>query len=293
MKTVFIINPKSGKKLGWADLKSLINKHFPGTEVFFTEYKGHARELASKAAAEGAEKVIVAGGDGTINEAVQSLAGTQTALGVIALGSGNGLARELACPLGPLEERVRALKDFTVKTYDLGRANGEYFINLAGVGIEADIALKFDALGASGKRGKWPYFKIGAQSFFRYKAPSLKVKTDAGEYVFKAISLVFANGRQYGSNFIIAPNASFSDGFLDMTVIKKTNIFKLLLGLPSFFFPSCKIVSITDTYKIRRARIEFEGVFAYHIDGEPKTAKDFLEIEIFPGQIKALSGARG
>lgn len=293
MKTVFIINPKSGKKLGGSNLKFLINKHFPQAEILFTEYKGHASELAAKAAAEGAEKVIVAGGDGTINEAVQSLAGTQTALGVVALGSGNGLARELGCPLGALEERVRALKNFSVKTYDLGRANGEYFINLAGVGIEADIALKFDALGASGKRGKCPYFKIGAQSFFKYKAPSLKVKTDAGEYLFKAISLVFANGRQYGSNFIIAPAASFSDGFLDMTVIKKTNIFKLLLGLPSFFFPSCKIVSITDTYKIRSAKIELGGVFAYHIDGEPKTAKDILEIEICPGKLKVLSGACG
>lgn len=291
MRTVFIINPKSGKKLGGDNLKLFINRHFPEGEIFFTEYKGHARELAAKAAAEGIERVIVAGGDGTINEAVQSLAGSQTALGVIALGSGNGLARELGCPLGALEERVRALKNFTVKTYDLGRAGGEYFINLAGLGIEADIALKFDALGASGKRGKWPYFKIGAQSFFKYKAPEVKVKTDAGEYRFKVLSLVFANGRQYGSNFIIAPGASFCDGFLDMTVIKKTNIFKLLLGLPSFFMPSCKIVSVADTYKIRSARIECEGVFAYHIDGEPKTAADFLDVEIRPGAIKVLSGA--
>ena len=110
MRTAFIINPKSGKKLGCGDIEGSIKKGFAQAEIVFTEFKGHARELARHFAEEAFDAVIVAGGDGTINEAVQSLAGTQTALGVIALGSGNGLARELGCPLGPLEQRVSALK---------------------------------------------------------------------------------------------------------------------------------------------------------------------------------------
>lgn len=288
MRTAFIINPKSGKKLGCGDIEGTIKKGFTQAEIVFTEFKGHARELARYFAEEAFDAVIVAGGDGTINEAVQSLAGTQTALGVIALGSGNGLARELGCPLGPLEQRVSALKNFRIKQFDLGRANGEYFINLAGLGMEADIAAKFDEIGAGGKRGKWPYFKIGAKMFFAYKAPSLKVEADGKISEFEIMSLVFANGRQYGSNFKIAPKAAFDDGFLDMTVIRRANIFKLALGLPSFFFPSCKIVSIADTYKIRRAKVFTEGPFSYHIDGEPKKGENLLEIEICPGAIKVL-----
>jgi len=287
MQRLFIINPKSGKKLGLG-LKNIIKKYFPDDEIVFTEYKGHAKELAAQAVLSNTEQVIVAGGDGTINEAVQSLAKTNTALGIIALGSGNGFARELGCCLGALEQRVSSLKDFKIKTYDLGLANGEYFINLAGVGIEADIAAKFDSLGAEGKRGKWPYFKIGAKSLFTYKAPLLKVKADGKEYELKNLSLVFANGRQYGSGFFIAPKAAFDDGFLDMTAVKQANIFKLLLGLPSFFFPSCKIVSIADTYKIKFAEVCISGCFSYHIDGEPKQGKDKLKIEICAKAIKVL-----
>ena len=269
MERLFIINPKSGKKLG-GGIENVIKKHFPADEIIFTGHKGHAKELAAKAVLTNINQVIVAGGDGTINEAVQSLAKTNTALGIIALGSGNGLARELGCPLGPLEERVAAVKDFKVRTYDLGLAEGEYFINLAGLGIEADIAGKFDNLGAEGKRGKWPYFKIGAESLFTYKSPLIKVKADGKDYEFKNLSLVFANGRQYGSGFFIAPKASFDDGFLDMTIIKKANIFKLLLALPSFFLPSCKIISIADTYRVKSAEVYCPGAFSYHIDGEPK-----------------------
>lgn len=288
MQRWFIINPKSGKKLG-GSLQDVIKKYFPEDKIIFTQYQGHARELAAKAAAQNIAQVIIAGGDGTINEAVQSLAFTQTALGIIACGSGNGFARELGCSLGNLEERVSCLKDFKVRTFDLGVAGGDYFINLAGLGIEADIASQFDALGAGGKRGKWPYFKIGAKAIFSYKAPLIKVKADGKEYEFKNLSLVFANGRQYGSGFYIAPKAAFNDGFLDMTVIKKANIFKLLLALPSFFFPSCKIVSIADTYRIQSAEIIFSGAFSYHTDGEPKQGKDSLRIEIRPAAIKVLS----
>lgn len=292
MRTAFIINPKSGKKLGCGNIKEKIKKYFPQAETVFTEFKGHARDLAKNFARDGFEAVIVAGGDGTINEAVQSLASTQTALGVIALGSGNGLARELGCPLSSLEERISALKKFEIRQFDLGRANGEYFINLAGLGMEADIAAKFDEIGAGGKRGKWPYFKIGVQSFFEYKAPLLKVEAEGKVFEFETMSLVFANGRQYGSNFKIAPKAAFDDGFLDMTVIRRASIFKLALGLPSFFLPSCKIVSIADTYKIRRAKVFLDGPFSYHIDGEPKKGKDCLEIEISPSAIKVLCAER-
>ena len=278
MQRWFIINPKSGKKLG-GSLQDVIKKYFPEDKIFFTQYQGHAKELAAKAAAESVAQVIIAGGDGTINEAVQSLAFTQTALGIIACGSGNGFARELGCSLGNLEDRVSTLKDFKVRPFDLGIAGGEYFINLA----------KFDALGAGGKRGKWPYFKIGAKAIFGYKAPLIKIKADGKEYEFKNLSTVFANGRQYGSGFYIAPKAAFDDGFLDMTIIKKANIFKLLLSLPSFFFPSCKIVSIADTYRIQSAEIIFSGGFSYHTDGEPKQGKDSLKIEIRPAAIKVLS----
>jgi YegS/Rv2252/BmrU family lipid kinase len=291
MKRLFIINPKSGaKKVGDA-LKGTIKKFFMQDEIFFTERKNHAKELAQKAARENYNQVIVAGGDGTINEAVQSLAGTQTALGVIPLGSGNGFAREVGAPLNNFEAACKNILAAREDYYDLGLANGEYFINLAGLGFEADIAASFDETGKRGQRGKWPYFKIGIKQFFDYKAPKVRAEVDDNPaQITRPITLVFSNGRQYGSGFKIAPYASFNDGLLDMVVVEKTNIFKIIAGLPNFFKKNLTPVEIRRFYKVKKAVVHIDGSFNYHIDGEPRRAQEKLEISILPSHIKLLIG---
>jgi YegS/Rv2252/BmrU family lipid kinase len=289
MKRLFIINPKSGTARDSDNLITSINQYFPGADIVFTERKGHARELAAKAVTDGYKQVITAGGDGTINEAVQSLAGSEVALGVIARGSGNGLARELGAPLGNHDLACKAILNSREVRCDLGRANGEYFANLAGVGFEADIAAAFDEQGKTGARGKWPYFKIGAREFFNYKAPRVAVELDGGKTItLRPLTLAFSNGRQYGSGFKIAPKASFTDGLLDMVEIKNDNIMRLILGFPNFFKEGISPIKITKVQKIKKATIKIKGPFYYHIDGEPRQAKDLLEIEIAPAAISFL-----
>ncbi|MDR0645813.1 MAG: diacylglycerol kinase family lipid kinase [Elusimicrobiota bacterium] len=290
MKRLFIINPKSGAKKKSKRLEEIIKKYFPQAHIAFTERKNHAKELAQKAAAEIYNQVIVAGGDGTINEAAQSLAGKQTALGVIALGSGNGFAREIGAPLDDFEAACKNILAARETSYDLGLANGEYFLNLAGLGFEADIAASFDEMGKTAKRGKWPYFKIGIKHFFSYKAPRARVEIDGSpSQNMNLITLVFSNGRQYGSGFKIAPLASFDDGLLDMVVVEKTNIFKILAGLPNFLKKDLTPVEIRKFYKIKKAVVYIDGSFNYHIDGEPRRAKEKLEISILPCYIKVLT----
>ncbi len=289
MKRLIIINPKSGKGKGAGQLTAAIAKYLGDAVVKFTEYKGHAKELAACAVKDGFDQVIAAGGDGTINEVVQSLAFSNTALGVIPRGSGNGLAREFGMPLDNFEKACKTISTAAPSPCDLGKVDGVYFINLAGIGIEADIAHKFDEQGKSGSRGKWPYFKIGAQEMVSYKPLRLTVTADGETFEESPLTIVFANGKQYGSGFKIAHGASFSDGYLDMVIIPQANILKLALALPNFFKEHASPVNVIKTRRVKKAHIEANGSkILYHIDGEPQPAAMALDIEICEGAIKAL-----
>lgn len=288
MKTFIIINPVSGAKHRAAEeLQKAAQVNFPHACVTFTQYAGHATELAQKAVQEGYEWVIAAGGDGTINEVAKALVGTKTALGIVPKGSGNGLARELAMPL-VYEQAWVALQKAEAVACDVGLANGEYFFNLAGVGIEAQIAKDFAEYGKSGKRGKWPYFKLGAKAVFSYEPKTLRVCYNGKEEILTPLTLVFANGTQYGSNFTIAPRADLTDGLLDMVEVPPVSKWKMALAAPTFFSKDFRPFDITRTQKTAEAVIRYEGEIVYHLDGEPKTVQNELKISVLPKSLKLL-----
>lgn len=288
MKILIIINPVSGgARRDKAALERVARINFPHADGVFTKYAGHATELAAKAVQEGYDAVIAAGGDGTINETAKALVGTKTALGIVPKGSGNGLAREIGMPM-MYEEAWVALQKATPTACDVGLANGEYFFNVAGVGIEAQIARDFAEYGKSGKRGKWPYFKLAAKDIFSYRAQTLQVSYNGKEEILTPLTLVFANGTQYGSNFNIAPRADLTDGLLDMVQVHDTGKWKLLLALPTFFSKTFRPFDVTDTRKTAEAVIRAEGDIVYHLDGEPKTAREELKISMRPKSLNIL-----
>ena len=288
MNVRFILNPKSGKTHADPEhLARVIQLNFPGADMRLTKAPGHATELAREAAGLGFESVIAIGGDGTINETARGLIGTQTALGIIPHGSGNGLAREIGMPLRA-EEAVLYLQRAARVRCDTGLANGELFLNLAGVGIEADIAWKFMEHGQNGARGKWPYFKIGAKTVFSYQPRTLELNADGHTSTLAPLTLVFANGRQYGSNFKIAPHASLTDGKLDMITVHNAPKWKLALAAPSFFTDTWRPFGITSELAVQHAVIRHPGEILYHIDGEPRKTKDTLEIAVQPKSLTVL-----
>ncbi|WP_424245406.1 YegS/Rv2252/BmrU family lipid kinase [Elusimicrobium posterum] len=282
---LFIVNPKSGAKKDGEHFVSLIKKHFPEAEITFTERAGHAIEIARDAAAKNYEKVIACGGDGTINETARGLMHTNTALGVIPRGSGNGFAREVGMPLNA-EKALLKLKETKVIDCDLGQINDDIFINVAGVGIEAEIAHKFATYG---KRGMLPYFWIGLKTVFTFKPAKLKVTADGKEFETAPLTLVFANGRQYGSDFFIAPDASLTDGLFDMVELPKRNLFVLLFSLPSFMSSHIKTGRVTKVTKVKEAQISLPHPLSYHVDGEPKMAENTLHVKLLQGAIKLLA----
>ncbi len=288
MKIRFIVNPISGAhRTDITALQTLLRAVYPAADIQLTTGPGHATLLAREASAAGFDRVIAVGGDGTINETARGLVGTQTALGVIPRGSGNGLARELGMPL-KLEDAVKCLPHATLRRFDVGRANGELFLNVAGLGLEAEIAWQFMQHGKTGKRGKWPYFKLGAKTIFSYRPPEFTLNADGKEEKLSPLTLVFANGRQYGSNFFIAPDAQFDDGQLDMVAVTDAPKWKLALAMPRFMSKTKRPGDIVTCTRVKKVTVTTAGNFPYHIDGEPRQAKEKLEIAVEPNALFML-----
>lgn len=287
MKILFIINPKSGKGRDPQDTVNCIKLNFPQAAWALTTGPRHATELAAQAVSQQYEAVVAVGGDGTINETAQALVNTPTALGVIPGGSGNGFARELRMPLH-LQESVFCLQKAKTVRCDVGQANGELFLNLAGVGIEAQIAYDFMQYGKTGKRGMWPYFKLGAKDAFTYQPQEMQLEYDGRQETLRPLSVTFANGTQYGSNFKIAPQASLTDGWLEKVVIKNVHKLKLLAAAPTFFTDDSTHLGVTDTTRVKHVLLRKPGEIIYHLDGEPKKTQDQLEIKILPAALNVL-----
>ena len=283
----FVINPSAGKHKNLKLLEKDIKKLFPESEIIYTKYAGHAKELALEASQRNYAAVIAIGGDGTINEVTQGLVNSETALGIIPCGSGNGFARLIKMPLKDTVKCLEIIKRNRTREIDVGQANNEYFLNVAGLGFDALIAQKF---AKSKRRGKLPYFKIGVTEFFNYKPLKYNLIFDDGKKTeISPLCAAFANGTQYGSNFFIAPKAVFDDGFLDMVIIKPTNIFKMILGLPNFIKGGLSPVKLTETQKIKSVKIVGKIPFYYHMDGEPRTCTSGeLEIKIIPLALKIV-----
>ncbi|MDY2940262.1 MAG: diacylglycerol kinase family lipid kinase [Elusimicrobiaceae bacterium] len=287
MKILFIINPKSGTGRDPQDTVNCIKLNFPQAAWALTTGPRHATELAAKAVSQQYEAVVAVGGDGTINETAQALVNTPTALGVVPGGSGNGFARELRMPLH-LQEAVFCLQKAKTVRCDVGQANGELFLNLAGVGIEAQIAYDFMQYGKTGKRGMWPYFKLGAKDAFTYQPQEMQLEYDGRQETLRPLSVTFANGTQYGSNFKIAPQASLTDGWLEKVVIKNVHKLKLLAAAPTFFTDDSTHLGVTDTTRVKHVLLRQPGEIIYHLDGEPKKTQDQLEIKILPAALNVL-----
>ena len=223
---VFIINPKSGverQKEIAAAIDAHLDKEKYSHEILKTEYAKHGITLAKEAASKGAYAVVAVGGDGSVNDVVQGLAGTGTMLAIIPKGSGNGMARTMRIPL-ETAEAIKVISRGNVGEMDVAFANGQAFISNAGVAFDALISKKF---AKSERRGFMTYSWLVTKYMWLYKERDFIITVDGKEYKSKAFMINVANGQQFGYNFKIAPMASFSDGILDIIIIRK---FPKILG---------------------------------------------------------------
>lgn len=279
-----IINPISGvkSKVGVVEaLKKYLNPDFEYI-VNFTERSNHATELSKDASEAGFDAVVAVGGDGTVNEVAKGLINTNTALGVIPMGSGNGFARHMKIPLN-LKKSIEAINTFNTELIDTATVNEEPFISTVGLGFDALVGKKFADFG---KRGLLSYMQVTTAEFMSFESSQYKLYIDGEKINTKAFLINFANVGQYGNNAWIAPNASVKDGKLNVCLIEP---FPAHLVPDIIFKLFNKQLEKSKYYRTFLAEeIKVEAPKLYHIDGEPRSSEKDIEIKIVPSSIKVI-----
>lgn len=286
-KLRFIINPKSGigrqKKI-----EDLIRSTFDSDryfyEIIYTKEKNHAEELSREAAAQGFDTVVAVGGDGTINEVGRGLLFSNTAMGIIPTGSGNGLAHYLNIPLN-LKKALIKITEFNKTTIDTATLNDKVFISIAGVGYDAHVADKFSK---STKRGFWSYFKIAFREYIYYNPKAFKIYVNGKTIRTKKFMLSFANSNQFGFNARISPNAIIDDGFLDLCLVRKPRIYYAIFIVPFFFAGMLHHTPFLNVIRAKEFKIIQQKRNMAHIDGDEIDLGRFLEVKIIPQSLKIL-----
>lgn len=244
---------------------SWLKSHAANIEFAYTDYPGHATELASIAASKGFDIVVAVGGDGTMNEVAQGLIGTSTPMGIIPMGSGNGLARDLGIPMDMIKS-ARLLVEGSIKQIDVCRVNNQRFLCTSGVGFDAQVA---DKMAKSSSRGFLRYIQLTIQESIAFKPFKIKMKVN-DILIEKPVFLVtFANARQFGNNAYIAPFASISDGLIDVIVVNPFNKIWLPVFGIGLFLGIIPKLPFVDCYKAKQVEMEFANTNIYHFDGEP------------------------
>jgi diacylglycerol kinase (ATP) len=251
VRALLIVNPQAGPGL-WAGAQPAAQRlqaagwHVDTVE---TDHKGHAVELARLAVARGYHLVIGCGGDGTLNEVVQGLVGSATALGIIPMGTANVLARDVGIPLDPVRA-AEALLTGRVRVVDVGRAGDRAFIMMAGIGLDADVVQEVEQ--TSGRPLRWlkaPRLFWGTvRRFFTYQGTRMRLALDDQRERGRVMMVVVGNIRSYAGLFQITHEADWDDGLLDVVV----------------FYSGGFWVKIGNLISVLRRRHRYRQGIAYH-----------------------------
>lgn len=289
-KMRLIINPISGtddKRL----LADKISAHLAQKDIIvetaWTQCRGDATRLAREAVADGVDGVLACGGDGTVNETARAMTGTGVPMGIIPAGSGNGLGRHLAIPIDPILS-LDIIAEGNVTACDYGTANDVPFFCTFGVGFDAAVS---DRFANSGQRGKLSYIKSAFEEAISYRSGHYKVSTEGSQLVDDALLIACCNASQYGNNAYIAPQASITDGLLDLMVISGNNLLtRAAVGL-EMMLGTLSNSQLAKMLRVSSAVIERESEGPAHIDGEPIMMGKTITIRCHKGGIHLFTPA--
>ena len=277
----FIVNPISGTGSKEEIPRLIADSIDAGRfdfEVRMTEYAGHAAEIASQCASHGRDIVVAVGGDGTVNEVARSLVHTQSALGIIPCGSGNGLARHLCIPLN-VRKALDIINRCQIEAFDYGVINGLPFFCTCGMGFDAFISLKF---AEAGKRGPITYVEIVLKEGLKYKPETYEIVDDGGTTRHKAFLIACANASQYGNNAYIAPGATMKDGQMDVIVMEPFDALDAPQIAADLFMKTLGNNSKIKTFRTQQLIIRRKAPGAIHYDGDPIMTGTEIEVHIEP-----------
>jgi YegS/Rv2252/BmrU family lipid kinase len=279
-KIAFLINPASGnakvRKKGLEMANAI--KNMPGFSLYETKSAAELVELTKDLAQKNYKAVFACGGDGTLNLVSSQLIGTETGMGIIPLGSGNGYARHHHISL-KWQEALKAAENPRISIRDTAMFNGYHFLNIAGVGYTAKISHEFKREEHRGLKG---YVKTVFKNL-KMDAFNTRVTNENGHWEGKVWMVDFCNGSQWGNNFRVDPAARDDDGALSAVIFRKANPLKIpAIG---FHLANGSINRSPDVYCISGSKfiMQFEGKRPLHLDGEAAgIIENIAEIEVLP-----------
>ena len=267
-RMLVIVNPISGvgrqKKIERI-LNDNLNKDLFDYTVRYTEHIHHGTELAREGAMQGFDVITAVGGDGSVNDVISGMHGSNGTLGIIPCGSGNGLARCMKIPLTPALA-IRVLNQENEGTIDTIILNDKYYIaSIAGVGFDAFIA----RLMKSAKlRGFSAYLNLILREYPSYESKDYTLVIDGKEIHRKAWFTTFANSNQFGYNAAVAPQAKLDDGLIDISIVDKIPIGHVAITGPLVYANHFELSQHVEMFKAHEVYVSGNVDCWVNIDGE-------------------------
>lgn len=293
MKKVHIIaNPFSGTSRKNKLREELMERNdgFFDLKISFTEYAGHGKQLVDTAIQQGAEIIVAAGGDGTVNEVASQLMASdkrnEILFGILPGGSGNGFAMHLG--LG--RDTVKAfdyIKKQKFQFVDTCEVNGKFFINVSGIGFDARIAYLTKQ---SKSRGFKRYFFSTMKELPNFNSVEATIYTEQGAFTGKYGAIIIANATMYGYNFTIAPSAALDDGKLDVILLKEAPLYQYFFNAYRFLTKTIDKSPFAESLKSSFVKIVCKDHNYFHIDGEGFLLDGPLEYTIKPKSLRVING---
>jgi diacylglycerol kinase (ATP) len=284
---LFILNPKSGRT-SQLNVPDLLSRYLDASrftyQLVYTEYAGHATELARQGAQQGYQVVGAIGGDGTVNEVARGLLDTDAILAILPKGSGNGLARHLGIPMN-IRHAIRIINEYYYSAIDTCSINEHPFFCTAGIGFDAYISSIF---ANNTKRGLQTYVRLVLQEFSKFKPQEALLQLNQQQLKTTVFVVAFANATQYGNNAHIAPQADIRDGLLDVCLIRDLDFRKAINLSLGMLTKRIAAGSSAEYFTTTAIDVTSEQNFKFHADGEYVGEASHFNVSINPLSLKVI-----
>jgi YegS/Rv2252/BmrU family lipid kinase len=294
-KILFFINPVSGAGNKLYLEKKILEKCAENNvsfEILFTSAEGNYEFLREKIKASFITDIVICGGDGSIRPIVSSILNIDINIGILPLGSGNGLARSAGIP-NNIDKALQIIFSGQPSITDAFLINNKLSCHVSGLGFDALVAYEFSK---QKKRGLSSYTKQAIKNFFAAKTYSFTIESGEEKFSTDAFLICIANSNQFGNNLKIAPRASLCDGLLDIVVLKKTSKPQIVFSFAKqILFGKVRKIDEENFHKknilyfqTSKLKIKNSGNAPLHIDGDPVETSDEFLIEVLPSSYKLI-----
>lgn len=288
MKIKVILNVAAGRgkaKKAIPTIKDIFKARNLTLDMDVTQGPGEATHLSRQACKKDFDIIVAAGGDGIVNEVVNGMVGSNSALGVIPIGLGNDFAKGMNIP-SKLELACLTIHEGALKQIDVGKVNDRYFVNGLGIGFDAYVAKESQKIKWF-FNPNWIYLYTVLRTLFRYKAPMVKINFDDVTLDKRVLLVAIGNGRSSGGGFLLTPEAEFDDGLMDVCIIEMTERLKLLKSLPKAIRGTHIKLPYVRTLKTKKITIDSSSLLLAHVEGEILQSQRY-QIEILPKMLRVM-----